>query len=43
MEFTSGSETFQQAYKEKPTFEELKETLMSVLNGAEPVKYKIHY
>tara|TARA_B110000977_G_C10877489_1_gene416134 strand:- start:96 stop:389 length:294 start_codon:yes stop_codon:yes gene_type:complete len=43
MEFTSGSETFQQAYKEKPTFEELKETLMAVLNGAEPVKYKINY
>ena len=33
----------QQAYKEKPTFEELKETLMAVLNGAEPVKYKINY
>ena len=43
MEFTAGSETFQMQFKEKPTFEELKETLVNVLNGAEPVKCKIAY
>ena len=43
MEFTAGSETFQMQFKEKPNFEELKETLVSVLNGAEPIKCKIAY
>ena len=43
MEFTVGSETFQMQFKDKPTFEELKETLINVLNGAEPVKCKINY
>ena len=43
MEFTVGSETFQMQFKEKPNFEELKETLVNVLNGAEPIKCKIAY
>ena len=43
MEFTRGSETFQQSFTDKPTFEELKTTLIEVLNGAEPVKYQINY
>ena len=43
MEFTVGSETFQMQFKDKPNFEELKETLVNVLNGAEPVKCKIAY
>ena len=43
MEFTAGSETFQMQFKDKPTFEEFKETLINVLNGAEPVKCKINY
>nr|QPI16235.1 MAG: hypothetical protein NIOZUU157_00118 [Virus NIOZ-UU157] len=42
-EFTVGSETFQMQFKDKPNFEELKETLVNVLNGAEPVKCKIAY
>jgi len=43
MEFTAGSETFQMQFKDKPTFEELKITLVNVLNGEEPVKCKINY
>ena len=43
MEFTAGSETFQMQFKDKPTFEELKEILINVLNGAEPIKCKINY
>jgi len=43
MEFTRGSETFQMTFTEKPTFEELKATLIEVLNGAEPVKCTINY
>ncbi len=43
MEFTRGSETFQMQFKEKPTFEELKETLINVLNGADPIKCEINY
>ena len=43
MEFNVGSETFQMQFKEKPNFEELKETLVNVLNGAEAVKCKIAY
>ena len=43
MEFGLGTETFQQSYSDKPSFEELKIVLIGVLNGAEPVKYKINY
>ena len=43
MEFTAGSETFHMQFKDKPTFEELKEILIDVLNGAEPIKCKINY
>ena len=43
MEFTRGSETFQQTFNAEPNFEELKATLINVLNGAEPVKYQIAY
>ena len=32
MEFTAGSETFQMQFKEKPTFEELKEILIGLLS-----------
>jgi len=43
MEFGLGTETFQQSYSDKPSFEELKIVLIGVLNGAEPVKHKINY
>jgi hypothetical protein len=43
MDFSPGTEVFQQGFKEKPNFEELKITLLEVLNGAEPVKFKISY
>ena len=43
MEFTRGSETFQMRFNEKPTFEELKTTLIEVLNGAEAIKDQINY
>ena len=43
MEFGLGTETFQQSYSDKPSFEELKTVLIGVLNGAEPVKHKINY
>jgi hypothetical protein len=43
MDFTTGSETLQMQFKDKPTFEELKETLVNVLNGEEPIKCKINY
>ncbi len=43
MEFTAGSETFQMQFKDKPTFEELKEIIINVLNGEEPIKSKINY
>ena len=43
MDFTRGSETFQQPFNAEPNFEELKATLINVLNGAEPVKYQIAY
>jgi len=43
MEFTRGSELFQMRFNEKPTFEELKTTLIEVLNGAEAVKDQINY
>jgi len=43
MDFGRGTETFQKSFTTKPTFEELKITLMEVLNGAEPVKYEINY
>ena len=43
MDFTRGTELFQQSFSTKPTFEELKIVLVAVLNGAEPVKYNIAY
>tara|TARA_B100000795_G_scaffold218058_1_gene172102 strand:+ start:199 stop:489 length:291 start_codon:yes stop_codon:yes gene_type:complete len=43
MDFSTGSETFQQKFTAKPTFEELKIILMDVLNGADPIKHKINY
>ena len=43
MDFARGTEVYQQHFKEKPNFEELKTTLLEVLNGAEPVKFQISY
>ena len=43
MDFTTGSELFQSKYQTKPDWKELKEMLVAVLNGAEPIKDKINY
>jgi hypothetical protein len=44
MDFSRGTEIFQTRFATKPeNFEELKAMLISVLNGAEPIKHTINY
>jgi hypothetical protein len=44
MDFSRDAELFQTRYTEEPeNFEELKTMLISVLNGADPIKHPINY